>query len=97
MTSTEPITLSAQELRRIWISEMIDAAYSIAPPGHPALWQGLACVILREAPGLSDPSNLWWPRKILRVRLAVEAGRDPRETVVFALRDMKFANDNDGR
>lgn len=93
-TSTEPITLSAKEIRLSWISEMSNA---VRPGMPPVMFRALLALVRTEGPGLASPSNQWWARRLRWIELKLEQGFDPEFILVQALWDMHFANENDGR
>lgn len=98
MTSTEPVSLTAKEVRRVWISELYEAVASLHDTDSPpVVWHGLLLVMKEQGPGLADPSNTWWPRRLRWLDLQLERGHSEKWIVIKALSDMQFANENDGR
>ena len=98
MTSTQTpyrtIGITAKQARAEWIDNI---TASLIDDMDPLLWAGVVLVMLKEGPGLAAPTNRWWARRFRWVRVQVERHADPRTIVITALRDLRFANDNDGR
>jgi hypothetical protein len=94
MTSTQTCSVTAKQARADWLDGI---TASLIDDMDPLLWAGVVLVMLKEGPDLAAPTNMWWARRLRWLRTRVELRHVPRVIVIEALRDMRFANDNDGR
>lgn len=95
MTSTEnrtvPSSPTFQQLRREWITEIVEALEFFTPP---VVWRATLELIRSEGPGLASPDNEWWARRLRWVEMQVARGSSPRLIVTQVLLQMMLANED---